>query len=235
MGSLLAPLLALLAHGADAAVAEPPPELWAGHQVLIGKRKIPLYGQQETHTENFLLAEVRRTPSRIDIRQKVCRIDIRPIKGTLASMSPETVAHLPRTHIVLDEKSDETLAAAPWSHGWGPDDIDGDGHPGATVHIAGTCSGDIYISTESQSTLLAGQAVADGASGEMSVALRQKVLGASGLCLKLIAGDSDEVQRGWFDYRRVAPGTTCQSLTAAAAAGKPWPAKARQPPPASKP
>jgi hypothetical protein len=231
MGFHFAVLLALFARDASAAAPEPSVELWAGHQVLIGKRKIPLYGQQETHTENYLLAEVRRTSSRIEMRQKVCRIDVRPIKGTLATMTPETVAHIPRSHIVFDEAPDGKLTAAPWSHGWTGDDIDADGFPGATVHINGTCSGDVYISSESQTTLLSGHATANGASGEESVRLKQKVLGASGFCLKLVAGDSDEVQSGWFDYRRVEPGSTCQSL---AGAGKPWPAKAQAPTPAAR-
>jgi hypothetical protein len=56
------------------------------------------------------------------------------------------------------------------------------------------------------------------------VRLKQKVLSAKGFCLKLMAGDSDETQNGWFTYRRVDPGSTCQSL-----AGKPWPAKVAPP------
>lgn len=226
MGSHFAVLFALLAHDAATTAAEPPIELWAGHQVLVGKRKIPLYGEQETHTENFILAEVRRTSARIDIRQRLCRIDIRPIKGTLASMAPDTVLRLPRSHLVFDEHSDGGLSAVPWTHGWGTEDIDGDGSPGATVHITGTCSGDVYISTTSQSTLLSGRASPEGASGALSVKVKQTVLGTRGLCLKLVASDSDETQSGWFDYRRIEPGSTCQSLSAA---GRPWPAKARQP------
>jgi hypothetical protein len=41
---------------------EPRVEVWAGHQVSNGKRKIPLYGEKETHTENYFIAEVHRTP-----------------------------------------------------------------------------------------------------------------------------------------------------------------------------
>jgi hypothetical protein len=229
MGFHVAILFALLTHDAGAAAPEPSVELWAGHQVLIGKRKIPLYGEQETYTDNFLLAEVRRTPSHIEIHQKVCRIDIRPIKGTLASMKPETVAQIPRSHMAFNEAPDGKLTAAPWSHGWTSDDIDADGFPGATVHISGTCSGDVYISSESQTTLLSGHATGDGASGTVSVRLKQKVLRASGLCLKLVAGDTEEIQNGWFDYRQVGPEATCHSL-----AGKPWPAKAQAPAPATR-
>jgi hypothetical protein len=229
MGFHFVVLLALFTHDAGAALQEPRVELWAGHQVLIGKRKIPIYGEQETYTENFLLAEVRRTPTHLEIHERVCRIDIRPIKGTLASMKPETVARIPRSRMAFDEAADGKLTAAPWSHGWTSDDIDADGFPGATVHINGTCSGDVYISSESQTTLLSGHATADGASGTLSVKLKQKALGASGLCLKLVAGDTEETQMGWFDYRQVAPDATCHSL-----AGKPWPAKAQAPAPAAR-
>jgi hypothetical protein len=203
--------------------ATPKVELWAGHEVLSGKRKIPIYGEKETHTENYVLAEVQRTPSRIDIRQKTCRIDVRPLKGVTPVMKPETVARFPRAHIVLEKKEDGTLSAAPWSTSWGAEDIDGDGFPGATVQITGTsCSGDLYVASQSMTSLLAGHLTEDGAAGEISVHLKQKILGAHGFCLKLMAGDSDDTQTGSFAYRRVEPGTTCQSLAAAA-----WPVHAK--------
>jgi len=215
-------LAALLAANQEGPIPEPRTEVWAGHQVSNGKRKIPLYGEKETHTENFFIAEVHRTPSRIEIRQKTCRIDISPIKGVTPTMKPETIARLPKAHIVLEKKADGSLVADPWSTGWESEDIDSDGFPGATVQISGTsCSGDIYVSSQSVTSLLSGRATDDGVTGEVSLRLNQKILGAKGLCLKLMAGDSDERQTGWFAYRRVETGTTCQSL-----AGKPWPIKA---------
>jgi hypothetical protein len=213
-------LATLLATNSES--AEPRVEVWAGHQVLNGKRKIPLYGEKETHTENYFLAEVYRTPSRIDIRQKLCRFEVRPIKGVLPSMKPETIARLPKSHFVLEEKADGSLAAAPWTTGWGAEDVDGDGSPGATISISGTsCSGDLHISSQTMTSLISGHAAPDGVAGQISVRLKQKVLSAKGLCLKLMAGDSDETQTGWFAYRRIEPGSTCHSLE-----GKPWPAKA---------
>lgn len=197
-------------------------EVWAEHQVLSGKRKVPLYGEKDTHTENFLIADVHRTPGRIDVVQKLCRVDISPIKSVLARMKPETVSRLPRTRLSFAEKSDGTLTAEPWSTGWGAEDIDGDGHPGATVEISGTCSGEVYVSNQSTTTLLAGRASDDELRGQVSLRTRQKLLGASGFCLKLMAGDSDETQTGWFAMRRVPAGSTCQSLE-----GKPWPVKAQ--------
>jgi hypothetical protein len=225
MDSFVLTLAALLAANSEIAAAEPRIEVWAGHQVSNGKRKIPIYGEKETHTENYFIAEVRRTPSRIDIRQKLCRIDIRPIKGVTPAMKPETIARLPKAHVVLEEKADSSFGPSSWSTGWESEDIDADGFPGATVQISGTsCSGDIYVSSQTVTSLLSGRATDDGAIGEVSLHLKQKVLGAKGLCLKLMAGDSDETQTGAFAYRRVEPGTTCQSL-----AGKPWPVKAGPP------
>jgi hypothetical protein len=225
MNPLIIILAALLA--ANGAAPEPRVEVWAGHQVLIGKRKIPLYGEKETHTENYLIAEVHRTPSRIDMRERLCRIDVRRIKGVLASMKPATIARLPASHIVLDQSKDGSLTATPWTNGWAAEDIDADGFPGATVSISGTsCSGDVYVSNHSTTSLISGQATDHGATGKIAVKVKQKILGASGLCLKLMAGDSEETQTGWFAFRRVEPGTTCHSL-----AGKPWPVKAGPPPP----
>jgi hypothetical protein len=207
---------------AEPATAEPRIEVWAGHQVLKGKRKVPIYGEKDTHTENYLIAEVRRSPGRIDILQKICRIDIRPIKNVLASMKPETVVRMPKSRFALDEKADGSVTGAPWSTGWGDEDLDGDGHPGATVEISGTsCSGEVYVSNQSTTTLVSGHATEDGLTGQLSVRMKQRILGASGFCLKLIAGDSDETQTGSFAYRRIEPGNSCKSLAA-----KPWPVKA---------
>lgn len=207
---------------AETATAEPRIEVWAGHQVLSGKRKVPLYGEKDTHTENYLIAEVHRSADHIDIIQKICRIDIQPIKSVLAAMKPETVARLPKSRLSLEVTPEGGVAGAPWSSGWGDEDIDGDGHPGVTVNISGTsCSGEVYVSNASTTTLLTGQASEDGLTGKLSVHMKQEILGASGLCLKLIAGNSDEIQAGWFAYRRIQPGNSCRSL-----AGKPWPVKA---------
>jgi hypothetical protein len=207
---------------AEPAIAEPRIEVWAGHQVLNGKRKVPIYGEKDTHTENYLIAEVHRSPGHIEIIQKICRIDISPIKNVLASMRPETVVRLPKSRFALDEKPDGQVMGPPWSTGWGDEDLDGDGHPGVSVEISGTsCSGEVYVSNQSTTTLVSGHATEDGLTGQLSVRMKQKILGASGFCLKLIAGDSDETQTGHFAYRRIQPGNSCRTLSA-----KPWPVKA---------
>ena len=71
MDPFIVALAALLASNTESAAADQPSvEVWAGHQISNGKRKIPLYGEKETHTESYFIAEVHRTSSRIDILQK---------------------------------------------------------------------------------------------------------------------------------------------------------------------
>jgi len=228
MTAFLVCLATLLAADHDSDAAVPRVEAWAGHQVLDGKRKIPIYGDKDTHTENYLIAEIHRGGGRIDIRQKLCRIDVRPIKGVTASMKPQTVGRLPKAHLVFEERTDHTLATEPWTTGWQDEDIDADGFPGATVQISGSkCSGDVYVSSHTTTTLVSGRASDDGVTGEISVRVKQKILGATGLCLKLMAGDSEETQTGRFAFRRVPLGSNCRNLS-----DKPWPVKAGPPIPA---
>ncbi len=226
MMHVLLTLATLLAAGAEGtAPAEPSVEAWVGHEVLTGKRKVPIYGDKETHTENFLVAEIRRDGQHLDVRQKICRIEVSPIKGVVASMSKEAVLRLPKAHFVLDVGADGNLTAQPWTTGWGSEDIDADGNPGVTIHIASSkCGGDVYTTNQTVTRLVSGHATDDSITGDVAVLVKQKILGASGLCLKLMAGDSEEHQSGRFVYRRVPPGTSCRSL-----ANEPWPVNAAAP------
>ena len=211
----------LLATDQAASQELPRVEAWAGHQLLRGKRKVPIYGDQDTHTENFLIAEIHRSQGRIDVKQKLCRIDVKPVKGVSAGMRTETVLRLPKARASFTVAANGSLTGPPWSTGWEAEDIDGDGYPGATVHIAGKCDGQVYVSNQSTTTLISGRATEDGMAGAISVLVKQKVLGASGFCLKLVAGDSDEKQTGTFAFRRIPIGANCRNL-----AGKPWPVQA---------
>jgi hypothetical protein len=88
--------------------------------------------------------------------------------------------------------------------------------------VGGTfCSGDVYVSNDSRTALTSGRLTNQHIEGLTSGLVRQRVLGADGLCLRTMAGDSEEVQMGTLAYRRVPEGATCQSL-----AGKPWPVRA---------
>jgi hypothetical protein len=217
-------LLALLLFGETPSADASPAEVWAGHQILRGMRHVPLHSDVLDETENYVLAKVRRTGGHIELRQHFCRVESKPIKGVTVALSSSAVAHMSATTMAIDVAADGEVKVGPWDVAWGHEDLDGDGKPGATFTVSGTfCSGDVYVASQSHYTVEHAQLDEHGFSGELKVAQKQQILGASGLCLRAMAGDSTESQKGTFAYRQVPVGTTCQSL-----AGKPWPARAQR-------
>jgi hypothetical protein len=213
-------LIALLA-GADPRSPQPG-EVWAGHQILRGKRHLPIYGDVPVETHSYLLARVQHRGGRLEFHQSVCRVEPQPVDGVTVTLSPAAVARIPVSPMGVDVASDGTASISPWDMVWADEDLDGDGKPGATFTVGGTvCSGDVYVASRSHFTVEHARLDARGLSGELAVEQKQHILGARGLCLRAIAGDSTEFQRGAFAFTPVLPETTCQSL-----AGKPWPIKA---------
>jgi hypothetical protein len=230
-----APLLALLLLGETPSIDASPIEIWAGHQILRGMRHVPLHSDVLDETENYVIAKVERRGGHIELRQHFCRVESKPVKGVTVALSATGVARMPATPVVADVAADGGVRVGAWDVAWGHEDMDGDGKPGATFTVSGTfCSGDLYVASQSHYTVERAQLDEHGLSGELKVEQKQQILGASGLCLRAMAGDSTESQHGTFAYRPVPAGTTCQSL-----AGKPWPVKAQRKagpvaPPASK-
>jgi len=110
---------------------------------------------------------------------------------------------MPTSTVIIDVAADGQAKIAPWEVDWGREDMDGDGKPGATLTVSGTfCSGDVYVSSQSHYTVERAQLDSNGLSGELQVVEKQQILGASGLCLRAMAGDSSETQRGTLAYRR---------------------------------
>jgi hypothetical protein len=220
------PLLAVLLFGGTPPAEASPVEVWAGHQILRGKRHLPLYGDVPVETQNYLVAKVQHRGGGIELRQYFCRVEPQPVEGVTVALSPAGVARMPASTVAVDVASDGGVKIAPWNVAWASEDMDGDGKPGATFTVGGTfCSGDVYVASESHYTVERAQLDGHGLSGEFKVEQKQHILGARGLCLQAMAGDSTESQHGTFAYSPVLPGTTCQSL-----AGKPWPVKAQRRP-----
>ena len=187
-------------------------------------RHVPLHSDVLDETESYILVKVQRKGSHIELRQHFCRVESKPVKGVTVVLSSTGVAHMPSTTIAIDVAADGGVKVGPWDVAWGQEDMDGDGKPGATFTVGGTfCSGNLYVASQSHYTVERAQLDEHGLSGELKVAQKQQILGASGLCLRAMAGDSTESQKGTFAYRPVPAGTTCQSL-----AGKPWPVKAQR-------
>lgn len=217
--------LAALTWGAPA-LADPPAEtqVWVGHQVAIGARHIPVLGNLETRAESYLLARMHMEGDVLVLEQKSCAFAFKEVLGVRVSLSPETIAHLPGTTIRYTPAADGKLVAAPWVVGWGEEDIDEDGSPGATIRVDSTlCDGELHVRTRASTTAV-GELVDGGLAGTVKVETTESVLGASKWCLRLGSSERKEVQSGTVRYQRVAPTTTCESLSVAK-----WPVQAAAP------
>ncbi|WP_373045867.1 hypothetical protein [Vulgatibacter sp.] len=208
---------------AEVPVAEPAAveEWWAGHQVVFGTRKVPILGSLDTRTDSFLLARVVREGDELLLEQRSCRFEIAKVAGVRVSFR-EGATFPPAT--IRFQRTGDRFVAQPWSTTWSDEDIDGDGRPGATVEVdAPICGGSLFVGASSRS--LARGEERDGAlRGEVRVEVAQQILGTSGSCLEMMARDSTERVSGSFAYKRVPPGTTCESLLQAA-----WPVQADEP------
>ncbi len=223
---VLGPLLALLVMS-DLPPPEPVTvETWVGHFITRGARRVPLKGMVPTETQVFMLASVQRQGRHLEIRQSFCRSETKPVKNIIVSVAPTTFARMKVSPTAIELSPDGSATMSPWNVMWGREDMDGDGHPGATFTVGGTfCSGDLYAASQATYTPDKVRFSDKGVTGEVRVDQRQQILGAKGLCLRAMAGDSSETQSGAFAYRAVPAGTTCAAL-----AGKPWPVQAPLPP-----
>jgi hypothetical protein len=221
----LGPLVALLVIS-ELPSAEPTTvEVWAGHFIMRGIRRVPWKGPVPTETQAYVLARVQRQGRHLEIQQHFCRFENKPVKNVIVTVSPAVIAHMKPTPVTIDVAPDGSAKMSPWSLTWGREDMDADGHPGATFTVGGTfCSGDLYSASQATYTPDKVRFSDKDLTGEMKVDQRQQILGASGFCLRAMAGDSNDLQNATFAYRAVPAGTTCASL-----AGKPWPVQATPP------
>ena len=213
LASFAAPLFA-----AAAASASPPaapratsaemPTLWAGHQVALGSKRVPVLGTLETRTDTFVLARLEKVSSGWRLVQEACRVDFAPVGGVSISMDIDA---LPRSTMNLRARDDGTFAASSVVR-WGSEDLDGDGNPGLTVDVDATiCAGSLYVSNTSTSDGTA-RLAPRFLGGHVDTNVRQSILGAEGACLSRMAEDSNEDVAGPFAYVPVSADATCESL-----------------------
>jgi len=199
--------------------SEPQTELWAGHQVTLGSRDLPLRGRVTTRTETLVLARVRVGEDRLVLEETACAVWFDRVGAVSVSMNASRIPTHRASYTLHDGEY--------WSRsraGWGDEDIDDDGHPGMTIEVdAPMCSGEIYVAHRATTRAFASLGD-DGLVGRARVLIEQRVLGTSNACLGMGAKDSSEVVRGPFAYERVPDGTTCASLI-----DKGWPVDAESP------
>ncbi|AKU90101.1 hypothetical protein [Vulgatibacter incomptus] len=199
-------------------------ELWAGHELIIGARTVPILGTLETRTEIFEIARVVRTDDEIRLVQQKCKLEIARFAGVHVFFLPEGIPKMPPSTFAFRKKGDR-WETDPWETTWSTEDVDGDGKPGATVTVdAPICGGTVYVGSRSRS-IARGKLVDGGLRGELRASVSQKILETSGGCIGLVAKDTEEKVGGNFAYTPVPAGTTCETLLA-----KGWPIHADPPP-----
>jgi len=199
-------------------------ELWAGHQLFLGSRTVPILGELETRSEIYVLAQVEQSGGEIRLQQRLCKMEVARFAGIRVSFLPEGVPKMPSTRIVFQKKGADRFEAIPWTTSWTTEDVDGDGKPGATVLVeAPICGGTVLVGSTSRS-IARGSTAGGGFEGELRVSVAQRILETSKGCISLAAHDSENRMLGTFRYVPVAADATCESLQAAG-----WPAQATSP------
>lgn len=206
--------------GAEAA----PAETWAGHQLFLGARSVPILGNLETRSETFVIAEVERAGDEIHLLQRLCKLEVARFAGVRVSFLKEGVPKMPPTPVTFQRRGEASFEAVPWTTEWTYEDVDQDGKPGATVVVeAPICGGTVFVGSTSRS--IARGTVARGAlEGEVRVNVAQRILETSNGCIGLVAKDTEEKMLGTFSYVPVPAGSTCESLL-----GADWPTRAPEP------
>lgn len=182
-------------------------QVWAGHQVSRGRRDIPFKGEVKTRTDTWTIARVRHDGDRIALTQEACMVVIQPVAGVRVHMDARA---LPAGAFEFSSNGVDLKGSSLVQ--WKSEDVDGDGHPGMTVHVdSPVCSGDLYVSNRSSTRARA--AIEDGVlAGSARVTVDQAVLGAKGACLSVVASDTHEVVSGPFAYAPVSADSTCSTL-----------------------
>ncbi|PRQ02759.1 hypothetical protein ENSA5_21120 [Enhygromyxa salina] len=196
-------------------------EHWAGHQVVFGKRDVPVLGTLETRMDTWVIARVRRTADSIQIDQRACKVNYSDVGGVKVYVDADA---LPDSRIVFEAVEGTPHFTMSGTVNWGEEDIDEDGEPGMRVYVdAGVCSGNLHVTNKTTTSARAfGDDKGTPIYGEVTVSVRQKILGADGKCLAAMAKDSYESSKGSFRYAKIKANETCQSLLDAG-----WPVSAR--------
>lgn len=182
-------------------------QVWAGHQVSFGKRNVPFKGEVRTRTDTWTIARVTHVGDKITLTQDACMVVIKPVAGVKVRMDARA---LPANEFGFSSNGVDLKGSSEVS--WAREDVDGDGHPGMTVHVdSSVCSGELYVANRSRTSARA-ELSGDALRGTARVTVDQEILGAKGACLSVVASDTHEVVSGPFAYAPVEATTTCRSL-----------------------
>ena len=199
-------------------------ELWAGHQITVGRREAPFVGFVETRTEHFFLARVERRGNEIRVTPTTCRVEIAPTAGVAVRFPPGAPARMPKVTTVWKVAEDGTLSTRPWVMEWRDEDVDGDGEPGVTMLVDGPmCDGRVFMGAWNK-TWAEGELFEGGIKGRIKVRSVETFLGADSFCLRIAGRNDSQTVTGTFTFLPVREGLTCADLLDAG-----WPVRADEP------
>ena len=206
---LVACLSAPWAHAASLAQG---PQTYLGHQVVVGTVLVPVLGDIETRTDTWVLVTLTQQADVMRWVQRTCKVWMAPVAGVKSSLPADTLPKLPVAHIRLDRAADGDWRGA-WDTQWTAADLDEDGFPGVSVRIdVPLCAGHVYMAMQTHTQATASWV---GASllGELQVTMRQRMLGASNVCLRLGRKQQQQAFIGVFALTPVADITDCDDIS----------------------
>jgi hypothetical protein len=205
---------ALVTPASPAAAEEPAAGggRWAGHQVTITARKVPLLGTIETRQDVLMIADVVRDGDTLSLTEQPCQITLRSGTKVEVRFDRGAVQNIPPARIRYTFGG--SVWSGSWTGGWGQRDVDGDGKAGFGVGVdAPVCDGTMQIATLT-ATSGSAREVGGGLDGNVRIALTRDILSTDSACLSLVPKHTEEVVSGSFVYRPVPAGATCASLLA---------------------
>ena len=209
-----------LAAGLTLAMPASAAERWAGHQVTVTTRHVPLLGDIVTRQDVYMIASAQRTADGFVIDEQPCAITIRSGTKVRLDFEPAAVRRIPPVHAVWRLAPDGYRGT--WPGGWDTRDVDGDGQPGLKVTVtAPLCNGTMSIATNTRFDGAAVLGPQDALQGNVSISVSRAILSVDTACLGLVPKRQEEMVRGTFTYVPVDPAATCTSWTR----GADWPAQ----------
>ena len=155
---------------------------------------------------------MRRQGDEVRIDERACKVKYGDVGGVKVYVDANA---LPDSRLTFERVEGTPHFIMSGSVNWGEEDIDEDGNPGMRVYVdAPVCSGNLHVSNK---TTTSARAFGDESGtkpfyGEVTLSVRQRILGAEGRCLRAVSKDSFERSKGKFRYTKVKADATCQSL-----------------------
>jgi hypothetical protein len=229
----LIPALLLLPALAGAAETLLPPGTYRLDMRLATETHVPVLGRSESAWTSVALVRIREEAHGLHQSHRVCAVQLDPGYPLVrARLSPGVVdGMVTRTYgVQLDAdgtyRADLGIEAVGFSGGGrsvptaandpGVTDSDGDGNPGATVHLTMPlgATGDVYVAQRGRSVLRGRATDAGYVEGTIDVLLfEHAVLDANPQFLRAGAATRPIPDRSRFVLRRVADDATCATLS----------------------